>query len=79
MCASSPPQLPLSPFVPPSNIYCITKHVWRSEDNLQEWVLSFHHVDPREQTQVVRLGSKCLYLLSYQEPLTLVLSIWYLV
>ena len=29
------------------------------EDNLQESVLSFYRVDPRDQTQVVRLGS-CL-------------------
>lgn len=33
-------------------------HVWRSDDNLWELVLSFHHVGPGEQTQAVSLGSK---------------------
>lgn len=32
-----------------------TVQVWRSEDNLTELVLSFHHVEP---TQVVGLDSK---------------------
>jgi hypothetical protein len=34
----------------------------KPEDNLLELVLSFHHVSPRDQTQVIRLGSKPLYL-----------------
>lgn len=33
-------------------------HVWRSEDNLKELVLSF----TRQAVGVVRLGRKCLYL-----------------
>lgn len=41
---------------------CAMACVLRSEHNLQEPVLS-HHVGPRAWTQVVRLGSKLLYLL----------------
>lgn len=37
---------------------CMTEHVWQSEDNLWEPVVFFHQVDPRDSTQVVRLGSK---------------------
>lgn len=32
----------------------------RSEDNLWELILPFHHVDPRDQTQLVRLGYRQL-------------------
>lgn len=35
--------------------------MWKSEDNLQE-DLSLYGVSPRDWTQVVRLGSKYLYL-----------------
>lgn len=35
--------------------------MWRSENNSQESVLSFHSVVPKAQTRVVRLGSKSLY------------------
>lgn len=39
---------------------------WRSG----ELVLSFYHVDLRDLTQDVRLGNKCLYLLSHlSQPL----------
>lgn len=34
-------------------------HIWRSEENLS----LFYHVDARDQTQVVRLGGKNLFLL----------------
>lgn len=37
----------------------------QSSDNLHESVLSFCHVDPGDQTQVIRLPSKCPYLLSH--------------
>lgn len=37
--------------------------VYRSEDNSHEKVLSFHHVDSRDQTQILRLASKLLCLL----------------
>lgn len=37
----------------------------RSEDNLGEWVLSFHHVGPGDQTQIVRFGGKYPYWLSH--------------
>lgn len=36
-------------------------HMWRSEDNPQELVPSFHHVCSRDQTPAIRLGGKCLY------------------
>lgn len=34
---------------------------WRSEDNLWEPALSFHHVVPEDQTAAISLGKKCLY------------------
>lgn len=41
-------------------------HVWRSHDkNLQKLVLSFHHVWPRDRTQVIRCDSKSLYPLDH--------------
>ena len=30
--------------------------VWRSEDNLEEWTLSFHSVGSRNQIWVIRLA-----------------------
>lgn len=36
----------------------------KSKDNLEESLLSFHHVSPGDRTQVVRLSSKSLYLLN---------------
>jgi hypothetical protein len=38
--------------------------MWVPEDNFWESFLSFLHVDPEDQTQVTRLGSKQLYLLA---------------
>lgn len=32
---------------------------------VEESFLSFHCVDSRDQIQILRLGSKCIYLLSY--------------
>lgn len=42
-------------------------HVWRSGDDMEEeLVLCFHHVDPRDETSVVRLGcSKHRHQLSH--------------
>lgn len=37
------------------------EHFWRSKGNL---VLSFHHVSPRDRTQIIILGSIFLQLLS---------------
>lgn len=37
----------------------------RSEDNLQESILSSYHVGPGDQTQVVGLGFKYLYPMSH--------------
>lgn len=28
-----------------------TEHTWRSEDNLQAWVLSLYHVGPRVESR----------------------------
>lgn len=36
-----------------------------SEDSLQELALSSHPGRPRDGTQIVRLGGKCLYQLSH--------------
>lgn len=43
----------------------ITVPVWRSRDNTQEMALSFHCLGPRDQTHIVRLGSKHLYPCSH--------------
>lgn len=40
-------------------------HLWRSEDKLQELVLSFGHVGPRGQTLVISLDGSLLHLLSH--------------
>lgn len=42
-----------------------TAHVWRSEENFQELVLSFYRVNPGDQTQVLKLGSKNPYPLNH--------------
>lgn len=42
---------------------CCRMHMWRSENNLQESVLSVHHVGPGKQTRVSGLAvSEYLYL-----------------
>lgn len=40
-------------------------HLHKPEVSLQMLVLSLHHVGPRDETQVVRLGVRCLYSLSH--------------
>lgn len=35
-------------------------HMWRSQDNVGQLVLSFHRVGPETETQVPRFGSRCL-------------------
>lgn len=40
-----------------------TAHMWRSEDNLWDLVLSFHRVGPRDGTQVIRCKHQYLYSL----------------
>lgn len=37
-------------------------HMWKSENNMQELVLSYHHMEPGDQIQVVMLGGKDLSL-----------------
>lgn len=51
-------------------IYFVCMHVGthailllRRSDNSWMSVLSFHPVDPRNQTQVLKLGGKCLFIL----------------
>lgn len=43
-------------------IVCVNEHVWRPECDLQQSDLSSHHVGPWGEIQVIRLGSKYLYL-----------------
>lgn len=40
-------------------------HMWKTEDNMLESVLSFLLLGPRSQTQVSSLHSRCPYPLSY--------------
>lgn len=43
-------------------LLCKPWYMWRSSNNLQEeLVLSFHHMDPRDQIGIIRLASKHLY------------------
>lgn len=37
---------------------CLMVNMWRSEDNLQKLVLSFHHIGPSYQTWVIRLSNR---------------------
>lgn len=39
--------------------------LWMSGDNIQESVLSFHHEGSWDWIQVIKFGSKCLYLLRH--------------
>lgn len=43
---------------------CAMTCTWRSQNNLREFFFSFHYVVSKDQTQVIRTGSKCLYPLS---------------
>lgn len=42
-----------------------TVHVWKLEYHLEEFVLSFHSVGPRDQTEVIRLGKQGSFLPSH--------------
>jgi hypothetical protein len=44
---------------------CPTAHLSRAGENLQESVLSFHHVGPECQAQVISLGGAHLSLMSH--------------
>lgn len=46
----------------------ITVHMWRSENNLRELVLSYD-MGPGDKTQVIKLGNRCLYLLHHLDGL----------
>lgn len=39
--------------------------MWNAMEDLKDSGLCFHHVGPRDRTQVLSLGDKCLYLLSH--------------
>lgn len=42
-----------------------TAHMWSSQDNVQESVLCFDHVDSMDWSQDIRPGSKCLIYYSW--------------
>lgn len=46
----------------------ITVHMWRSENNLRELVLSYD-MGLGDKTQVIKLGNRCLYLLHHLDGL----------
>lgn len=48
--------------------------VLRAVNNMQESVLSFHHVHSENRTYIVRLGKKCVYTYSAMS-LIMVLSL----
>lgn len=55
---------------------CVCVFIPIPEDNLQELVLSFYHVDSGHRIQVVRLGGKYFYLLShFQTPLLILVEL----
>jgi hypothetical protein len=47
----------------------ITVRIWQSENNFVKLVLSFHHIGPGDQSQIIRLGGKHFYPLSYLSSL----------
>ena len=58
------PQDPFT-FIKNDPLLCVHEYtlvciVWRSEDNLQEFTLSFYYADPRDQTHIVQLDSRYL-------------------
>lgn len=61
VCPCSQHYSPLQLFI----FYCWGPCIWRSEENLPEWILSFHHMAPRNQTQVIRLDCNHLCPLSH--------------
>ena len=71
----SPAQVLLTVTVPFSDTNSSTLHTqatdtqvpqsaWTSKDSVWESILSFHHLSPRAQTQVVTIASRGLYLLT---------------
>lgn len=48
--------------------------VWRSEDNLKDLGLCFHHMVPGNQTEVIRFGGRHLYLLTQLTALLVIVS-----
>lgn len=51
-----------------------TASMWRSENNFWELILSFYHVGPGNETQVIRLCGNCFYPKIYLSgPLLLII------
>jgi hypothetical protein len=46
-------------------VYVYRSTLWKSEDNMWELVLSFYHMVSGDQTHIVKLVGKCLYLLNH--------------
>lgn len=44
---------------------CATGHMQKSQDNIQESVLSFYHEGLRDRTQFTNLDGKCFYPVSH--------------
>lgn len=42
---------------------CITVHVWKSKENLEESILFSYYISYKDPTQAVKLDSKLFYLL----------------
>lgn len=57
---------------------CALAHLQRSEDSFRVLILFFHHADPREWTQIARLGGRCFcWLRCLAGPKWPVLSGWF--
>lgn len=46
------------------HMHAIESHTWRPQNNLRKSVLTFNYGGSRDRIQVLRLGGKCLFLLS---------------
>lgn len=44
---------------------CAKAYMWKLENTLYEWALFFYHGSNRDQTQIISLSSKHIYLLKY--------------
>lgn len=45
---------------------CMCTYLWKSEDNVLELVLSFHHVGPDNRIQFIKLSGSHLYPMSLE-------------
>jgi hypothetical protein len=51
---------------------CVYKWMWRLKNSFLKSAASFYHAHPGNQTQVVRIGEKCFFLLSHLINLSLI-------